>query len=72
MNKKYYIAPVFGGTDPETLIGPYKTFKGMLKKAKKVKENQRMEDSIFWLVINDIPGVPPAVCAFTNHDLEIS
>jgi hypothetical protein len=72
MNKKYYIAPVFGGTDPECLIGPYKTFKGMLPRARKEFTKRSNEDSLFWLVVDDNPSVPPAVCAFSNRDLDLS
>ena len=72
MNRKYYIIPVFGGTDPEKLIGPYKTFKGMLPRARKEIINRSNSDSLFWLAIEDNPSVPPAVCAFSNNDLGIS
>ena len=70
MNRRYYIIPIYGCTDPENLIGPYKSFKEMLPKAIEVKNKQREEDAIFWLVTEDNPTMPPAVFAFSNRDFE--
>ena len=46
---KYYIVPVFGCVDPETLKGPFKTYKGLVRAARKVHAKQNDDDAIFWL-----------------------
>ncbi len=64
---KFYIMPVFGCTDPEALIGPYKTFDRMLKRAQKVYAKQREEDAIFWVLVK--PNGRPEVGSFANVEL---
>ncbi len=68
MKKKFYIIPVFGCTDPEPLIGPFKTYDGMVKRAKKVFAKQREEDAIFWMVT--YPKGRPGIGSFTFADLD--
>lgn len=70
MSKKYYILNI-KGKDPMPLIGPYKTFKGLLPKAKKICTDMSVYDSLYWVVIDDNSIIPPAVLAFSNKDLEI-
>ena len=65
---KYYIIPVYGCTDPEPLIGPFKTYAGMLNRAREVKAEQREEDAIFWLRTEK--GECPIVESFSNAELE--
>lgn len=65
---KYYVIPVYGCTDPESLIGPFRTFANMLKRARKVHASQASEDAIFWLRVNE--GEKPMVNSFSNQELE--
>ena len=65
---KYYIIPVYGCVEPEHLIGPFKTYEKMFKRAVKVRANQNERDAIFWLRFQQ--GRMPQVSAFTNAELE--
>lgn len=66
MKIKYYIIPVWSGFDPEPLKGPYQTFTGMKRAARKIHANQREDDAIFWLRID---GEYPIVGAFSSGEL---
>lgn len=66
---EYYIVRVFGCVDPEPLIGPFKTYDGMRKRAVKVRAGQDDEDAIFWL--RTAPGEKPLIASFTNADLGV-
>jgi len=65
---KYYILKVFGGTDPEPLIGPFSEWDAMLLQVKKIYTKQREEDSIFWVSVgaDNIPHVG----SFSNSELQ--
>ena len=63
----YYIVPVFGCTDPEPLAGPFKLYRNMLRRARKIHANQKEEDAIFWLVIRN---GRPMIGSFTGEELE--
>ena len=63
---KYYIVPVFGCVDPEPLAGPFKTYKGMVRAARKLHAKQAEEDAIFWLRCGK---GRPTVGSFTNDEI---
>jgi len=65
---KYYIVPVFGCVEPEPLKGPFKTYDGMVRAARKIRANQKEEDAIFYLKIN--PKGRPQMGTFTDDELE--
>jgi hypothetical protein len=67
MNTKYYIIPVFRCVEPEPLIGPFKTYEGMVKRAQKVYLNQHEGDAIFYLKLED--GKRPTVGTFSNDEI---
>ena len=68
MKKKYYVIPVFGCVEPETLIGPYKSYDSMVKKAQEVHAEQDEHDAIFWMVIDGRGR--PAIGTFTEDELD--
>lgn len=65
---KFYVVPIFDCVEPESLIGPFKTFEGMRKRAVKVRQDQSDADAIFWL---EVTGGLIKMHPFTNDDLEI-
>jgi len=67
MKAKYYIVPVFGCVDPEALVGPFKTYHGMKRAARKIHAKQAEEDAIFWL---RVPAKGrPEMGSFTDAEL---
>jgi len=66
-NVKYYIVPIFGCIDPEQLVGPFYTYAGMLRKARKVHARQDEDDAIFWLRVGD---GKPIFGDFSSDELE--
>jgi hypothetical protein len=64
---KFYIVPVFGCVEPETLRGPYKTYHGMRCVARKIHAKQYENDAIFWLRIPE-KGCPE-MGTFTTAEL---
>ena len=69
MKEIFYVVTIAGGgTYPEPLVGPFKTYKGMLKRARKVYNKQKEEDSIFYLVLTE--GSMPRMTYFTHLELE--
>lgn len=68
MKKKFYIIPVFGCTDPEPMIGPFKSYDAMLKRARKVHDKQREEDALFWMVT--YPNRRPGLGSFALGELD--
>jgi len=67
---QYWILPVYGGTDPFVPIGPYKTRKSMVRRARRVYHAQDHSDSLFYLVTGlnlDKPGF----YSFTNVEMEL-
>jgi hypothetical protein len=66
---KYFIIPVFGCVEPQKLIGPFKTFDAMRKRAVKVRKAQDDNDAIFYLCTH--PKKRPCVDSFTDDQLEI-
>ena len=68
MKTKYYIVPIYGCTYPETSIGPYTTYEGMLKRARTVRAKQKEEDGLFYLVLTE--GSAPRMGSFSNLELE--
>jgi len=71
MNKtpetKYWIVPIWASVSPERLIGPYKVYKNMVRRARKIHEAKRMEDSIFYL--KTCEGHDPVMDSFTNDEM---
>ena len=67
MNIKYYIVPIWSCIDPEPLKGPFNTYDGMLRAARKIRAKQNEEDGIFWLRIGE---GNPMIQAFTMQELE--
>jgi hypothetical protein len=63
---KYYIVLVFGGVELERLKGPFKTWNGMVRAARKVYANQAEEDAIFWLRTGKRQ---PSMGSFSRQDL---
>lgn len=63
---KYYIVPVFGCVDPEPLAGPFKTWNGTVRAARKIHAKQDEEDAIFWLRVGK---GRPTMGSFTGQDL---
>lgn len=61
----YWIVPVFGCVEPESLIGPFLTYENMLEKAKEVHKTQSEDDALFYLRIEH--GIP-WVDAFAGRD----
>lgn len=68
MKTKYYIVPVFGCVDPETLKGPFKTYDGMVNEARKIYANQDQDDAIFYLKVQ--PGRRPQLGTFSGSELD--
>jgi hypothetical protein len=60
MKLKYYLLVIWLGVDPE-LFGPYNSYQGMVRKARKFVRNEDLDrqHSIFWLV-GDRYGEPEA------------
>ena len=65
---EFYILPVFGCVQPEPLIGPFKTYAEMQKRAQMVAARQGDMDAIFWLRTAPNP-VGPMVGSFSGKDL---
>lgn len=65
---QYWIVPVFGCIEPESLVGPFLTFGNMKKRAKKVHAEQSEDDAIFWLRTQD--GKKPQINAFVGSEWE--
>jgi hypothetical protein len=64
---KYYVLPVWGCVEPQPLIGPFKSYEAMTKRAVKVHAEQGEEDAIFWMRTGK--GAP-AVSTFTDDELD--
>jgi hypothetical protein len=69
MYKKYYILNI-KDKDPMPLIGPYKTFRGMLPRAKKIFGDRNINDTIYWVCVEDSNPIP-FIGAFGNKDLDV-
>lgn len=69
MDNSFYLMPVFEGTDPEGIIGPYLTYEAMRLEAVKLWKAIKHVDNyvIFWLTI-DGEGSPKNG-RFTNEEL---
>lgn len=69
MKKKiqYWILPIWGSVEPQKLIGPFKTYKGLLKRATVEFENQSDEDALFYMVTGE--SVAPRVEVFSGSEL---
>ena len=63
---KYYIVPIFKDYEPEDLIGPFKTYEGLLKRVRKIHATQDEDDSIFWLCVGK---GRPIMGSFTREEL---
>jgi hypothetical protein len=68
MKETFYIVRIYAGVEPCPLIGPYETYRDMLKMVKKIYTKQSDSDSIFYLVIRD-NGVP-VINSFSWSELE--
>jgi len=64
---KYYIVPVGWCVEPESLKGPFKTYAGMVRAARKIHAKQREEDAIFYLKTGK---GRPQMGTFTCDELE--
>lgn len=64
---KFYILKIWNGVTPEPLIGPFKTYKGMLKRAKAIYASQQEGDDIFYVV--EEKGKAPRVESFAAIEL---
>lgn len=67
MKRKYYIVPIFGCVDPESLVGPFYTYAGMLRRARKIHAKQDEDDAIFWLRVDN---GKPVFESFSGAELE--
>jgi hypothetical protein len=64
--RQYYIAPVFGCVEPQSVEGPFDTFHAMLEQAKKVKAEQSETDALFYIVQQE-DGRPCLECFANSH-----
>jgi hypothetical protein len=67
---KYYILRIWGGVDPEPLIGPFKTYTAMLDRARKIHANQREKDAIFWIGVTP-ERERPFVDSFLGEEMRV-
>jgi len=65
---KYYILPMTGAVEPEPLIGPFRSYEGMLKRAVEVYARQKDEDTMFYVVMQG--DRKPQVGAFEMFELD--
>lgn len=50
---EYFVLPVFGCVDPQTLVGPFADCEQLKVKAREIKEEQDEEDAIFWVATKE-------------------
>ncbi len=67
MKTKYYLVPIFGSVDPETLKGPYLTYTDLVRAAQRVRAKQNDEDGLFYL---EIGKGKPVMGSFSGADIE--